>query len=116
MPFVVGIYEMQISRLDAEMARLFEDYYRQAFGQVLSAQPSVHRVIPIGESVRLGMEIRPSRAPPRSSPLPAPGAWWIASAASKKRCSARPARTPWMSAWCCTAARALLTRRLACAP
>jgi electron transport complex protein RnfB len=59
MPFVVGIYEMQINRLDAEMARLFEDYYRQAFGQVLTVQPSVHRVIPIGESVRAGMEIRP---------------------------------------------------------
>ena len=54
MPFVVGIYEMQINRLDAEMAHLFEAYYRQAFGQVLGVQPSVHRVIPIGESVRIG--------------------------------------------------------------
>jgi electron transport complex protein RnfB len=59
LPFVVGIYEMQLNRLDAEIARLFEDYYRQSFGQVLGVQPSVHRVIPIGESVRTGMEIRP---------------------------------------------------------
>jgi len=31
MPFVVGIYEMQIGRMDAELARLFEDYYHTAF-------------------------------------------------------------------------------------
>jgi Pyruvate/2-oxoacid:ferredoxin oxidoreductase delta subunit len=59
LPFVVGIYEMQVASLDAEMARLFEDYYRQAFGQILSVQPAVHRVIPIGESVKTGIEIQP---------------------------------------------------------
>jgi electron transport complex protein RnfB len=59
MPFVVGIYEMQIGRMDAELARLFEDYYRKVFGQVLRVEPSVHRVIPVGESVRVDMEIRP---------------------------------------------------------
>jgi Na+-translocating ferredoxin:NAD+ oxidoreductase subunit B len=59
LPFVVGIYEMQIGRIDAELARLFEDYYHTAFRQVLSVTPSVHRVIPIGESVRVDMEIRP---------------------------------------------------------
>ncbi len=59
MPFVVGIYEMQIGRMDAELARLFEDYYQNAFGQVLQVEPSVHRVIPIGESVPVDIEIRP---------------------------------------------------------
>jgi H+/Na+-translocating ferredoxin:NAD+ oxidoreductase subunit B len=59
MPFVVGIYEMQIGRIDAELARLFEDYYQQAFGQVLGMSPPVHRVIPVRESVRVDMEIRP---------------------------------------------------------
>ncbi len=59
MPFVVGIYEMQIGRIDAELARLFEDYYTQAFGEVLSVQPSYHRVIPVEESVQVGLEIRP---------------------------------------------------------
>lgn len=59
LPFVVGIYEMQVGRMDAELARLFEDYYKQAFGQVLSIKPPVHRVIPVGESVRVDMEIRP---------------------------------------------------------
>ena len=59
MPFVVGIYEMQVSRLDEELARLFEQYYQQAFGQVLGVKPQVHRVIPVNETVRVDMEIRP---------------------------------------------------------
>ncbi|HSF81814.1 MAG TPA: 4Fe-4S binding protein [Anaerolineales bacterium] len=58
-PFVVGIYENQVARLDAEMSRIFEDYYQRAFGQMLGIQPSVHRVIPVGESVRMDMEVRP---------------------------------------------------------
>ena len=83
MPFVVGIYEMQLSRLDAEMARLFEDYYRQAFGQVMSTQPSVHRVIPIGESVRLGMEIRPYES--AAEILDAAGAWGVVDCICRKQ-------------------------------
>jgi ferredoxin len=59
LPFVVGIYEMQVGRLDAEFAQLFEDYYHRAFGQMLGLQPSVHRVIPVGESVRVDIEIHP---------------------------------------------------------
>ena len=59
LPFVVGIYEMQVESLDGEMAQLFEEYYQQAFGDVLKIEPSVHRVIPVGESVQVDMEIRP---------------------------------------------------------
>lgn len=59
LPFVVGIYEMQVGRLDASMARLFEDYYKQAFGAVLGVAPPVHRVIPVGESVKIDLEIHP---------------------------------------------------------
>jgi electron transport complex protein RnfB len=59
MPFVVGIYEMQVARLDAELARLFEDYYQQAFGEALGTSPTFHRVIPVGESVRADVEIWP---------------------------------------------------------
>ena len=59
LPFVVGIYEFQISRIDAEMAQLFEDYYQQAFTGMLSVEPSVHRVIPVNEIVKTGMEVRP---------------------------------------------------------
>jgi ferredoxin len=59
LPFVVGIYEMQLNRIDGELARLFEDYYQQSFGQSLRQQPPVHRVVPVGESVRQGLETRP---------------------------------------------------------
>ncbi len=59
MPFVVGIYEMQIGRIDVELARLFEAYYLQAFGHVLATQPAVHRVIPVNQTVKSGIEVHP---------------------------------------------------------
>ena len=59
LPFVVGIYEMQVNRLDADFAQLFELYYQESFGHILNIEPAVHRVIPVGESVRVDMEIRP---------------------------------------------------------
>lgn len=59
LPFVVGIYEMQVHRMDAELAQLFEDYYTQVFGESLRVQPQVHRVIPIQQSVEAGLEVHP---------------------------------------------------------
>jgi Na+-translocating ferredoxin:NAD+ oxidoreductase subunit B len=59
MPFIVGIYEMQVGTLDIELAQLFEDYYHQAFGRMLSIQPQVHRVIPVDKTVQTEMEVRP---------------------------------------------------------
>ncbi|MCJ7513631.1 MAG: 4Fe-4S binding protein [Anaerolineales bacterium] len=59
LPFVVGIYEMQVGTIDGEMAQLFEDYYQQAFHQALTEQPPIHRVIPVGESLRTDIEIHP---------------------------------------------------------
>jgi len=59
MPFVVGIYEMQVGNLDAELASLFEAYYTQAFADLLRVKPQVHRVIPVNESIKVDMEVRP---------------------------------------------------------
>jgi electron transport complex protein RnfB len=60
LPFVVGIYENQTgSSLDAELARLFEDYYQRAFTKILAVQPALHRVIPVGESIKMDMEVAP---------------------------------------------------------
>ncbi len=60
LPFVVGIYENQTGDLlDAELARLFEDYYQRAFAKTLAVQPSVHRVIPVGESIKMDMQVAP---------------------------------------------------------
>ncbi|MDF1499402.1 MAG: 4Fe-4S binding protein [Anaerolineales bacterium] len=59
MPFVVGIYEMQVSRMETELARLFEDYYQETFGTALAYEPSFHRVIPVQESVHFENQIQP---------------------------------------------------------
>lgn len=59
LPFVVGIYEMQAERIDAELAQLFEVYYKQAFGDTLRMQPQVHRVIPVQQSVRTNLAVEP---------------------------------------------------------
>ena len=59
MPFVVGIYEMQIGRMDEEMARLFEEYYKEAYHQVMAAKPSIHRVIPVEQAVQVGVAVLP---------------------------------------------------------
>ena len=59
MPFVVGIYEMQLGNMDQELAELFEDYFQEAFTEMLRVKPQVHRVIPVNESIKVDMEIRP---------------------------------------------------------
>lgn len=59
LPFVVGVYEYQAGKIDEELATLFEDYYTQAFVDVLRVKPQVHRVVPVNESVKVDMEIQP---------------------------------------------------------
>jgi Na+-translocating ferredoxin:NAD+ oxidoreductase subunit B len=59
LPFVVGIYEMQAGHIDAKLAQLFEDYYQQTYRQSLSQPPPAHRVIPIGESIKTDLAVRP---------------------------------------------------------
>ncbi len=59
LPFVVGIYENQLGNLDQELASLFEAYYRQAFSEMLSIKPAIHRVVPVGESIKNDMEVAP---------------------------------------------------------
>lgn len=59
MPFVVGIYEMQIGNMDEELARLFEEYYTRSFAQVLGVRPQVHRVVPVGESIPVDLAVHP---------------------------------------------------------
>jgi ferredoxin len=59
LPFVVGIYENQAGNIDKEFALLFESYYKQAFAKVMTTQPQYHRVIPVNESIKVDMEVRP---------------------------------------------------------
>ena len=48
--------------IDEKMAALFEDYYRQTFGQTLNEKPQIHRVIPIKESIQNDMKCGPMKA------------------------------------------------------
>ena len=60
MPFVVGIYEEQLPRMDEELAALFEQYYQETRGGAITrAAPAVHRVIPVEEAVPFDLEIFP---------------------------------------------------------
>ncbi len=59
MPFNVGFYEFQNARIDEEFAHLFENYYREAFYKMMSLKPSVHRVIPIEQTIPLNIEVMP---------------------------------------------------------
>jgi NAD-dependent dihydropyrimidine dehydrogenase PreA subunit len=45
-PFVVGIYEAQLERMDHGLAHLFEEYLDQGGIEIMRPQPAIHRVIP----------------------------------------------------------------------
>ncbi len=58
MPFVVGFYENQ-RPLDETLAQLVEAYFKRTFMKVLEVEPQLHRVIPIGETIPVGIEVQP---------------------------------------------------------
>jgi Fe-S-cluster-containing hydrogenase component 2 len=58
-PFVVGFYEGQLPRMDAEIALLFEEYFRETKGGVLRPQPALHRVIPVQKAIPVEVTIHP---------------------------------------------------------
>jgi Na+-translocating ferredoxin:NAD+ oxidoreductase subunit B len=57
MPFVVGFYEEQLPRLDAELAQLVEQYLTETRAWAAVQGPSVHRVIPVDEAVPYQLEV-----------------------------------------------------------
>lgn len=59
MPFVVGFYEELLPRLDKEIAELFEQYFQETEGMIAGKGLSVHRVIPVQESIDFEMEVFP---------------------------------------------------------
>jgi len=83
MPFVVGIYEMQLGRLDAELASLFEAYMQQAFRQVLAVEPALHRVIPVEEAVPVDVEVLPYES--ASQYLEQAAAWGVVDCICRKQ-------------------------------
>ena len=60
LPFVVGIYEDQLFRMDKEFAKLTEDYFQETKGQELfSHQPALHKVVPVNRVIKYDLEIHP---------------------------------------------------------
>jgi ferredoxin len=60
MPFVVGIYEEQLPRMDQELATLVEQYFQETRGGVtIQHAPALQRVIPVEESIPFELEIFP---------------------------------------------------------
>lgn len=57
MPFVVGFYEEQLPHIDEEFARLFEEYYQETRGGIISQGPSVHKIIPVNKAIPFELEI-----------------------------------------------------------
>mgnify|MGYP001150407269 CR=1 FL=1 len=51
-PFIVGIYESQLERMDHELAHLFEEYLDQGGINIMRPQPAIHRVIPAQSAVK----------------------------------------------------------------
>ncbi len=50
-PWVIGIWEFQVGRMDEEFARLSQQYYEQFGPQFFSKGPALMRTIPVGEAL-----------------------------------------------------------------
>jgi Na+-translocating ferredoxin:NAD+ oxidoreductase subunit B len=60
LPFVFGIYEFQLNRLDREFVDLFEEYTDVAFGkEFFGHAPALMKVVPVGVEVQGGSVIEP---------------------------------------------------------
>jgi ferredoxin len=55
--FVVGIYEFQLNKMDAELAALFDEYLPQVIDFDVWRQAPQIRTIPVGESIDPGIEV-----------------------------------------------------------
>ena len=58
-PFVVGIYEFQLNRMDKELTDLVEEYFPTLINTVGGHKPAVARVIPVNKSIDSRLEILP---------------------------------------------------------
>jgi Na+-translocating ferredoxin:NAD+ oxidoreductase subunit B len=57
LPFIVGIYEFQLNRIDKELADLFEEYAPRFVKSLGSLKPALARVIPVNVAVDSKLEI-----------------------------------------------------------
>lgn len=56
-PFIVGIYEFQLNRMDKKLAELFEEYLPQLMDTVGGFEPAVARVVPISTEIKQDLHV-----------------------------------------------------------
>ncbi len=60
MPFVVGIYEEQLDRMDAEFAKLTEEYFKESkFTELFGSKPEIFKIIPVNKVISTEISIFP---------------------------------------------------------
>ena len=58
-PFVVGIYEFQLKTMDADLARLIENYFEEAFSEQVGQNVLPMRTIPVNKSIGVSWTVAP---------------------------------------------------------
>mgnify|MGYP001363328616 CR=1 FL=1 len=82
-PFVFGIYEWQLHRLDRELVEMVREYFERDFGiEFYSHKPSLLRVVPIEENITAGSEVRPYESLRRM--IEKAGSWAVGECVCKK--------------------------------
>lgn len=56
-PFVIGIYEYQLNRIDKELAVLFEEYLPTFAREVGSIKPALMRVVPVKKQIKAELSV-----------------------------------------------------------
>jgi ferredoxin len=60
MPWVVGIYEEQLDKMDEELAQLTEEYFEKSKAKGLfDTEPAIFKVLPINKEIKTELEIFP---------------------------------------------------------
>jgi len=59
MPFVLGVYEEQLGRMDEELARLYEEYFPAFAKELLGKSPPLLKVIPVEKSIPVEVQVFP---------------------------------------------------------
>ncbi|MBP7738569.1 MAG: 4Fe-4S binding protein [Spirochaetes bacterium] len=59
-PFVFGVYEWQVYRLDRELVDLCEEYFERGFGEYFwSKTPALTKVVPVEQEIPAGSVVEP---------------------------------------------------------
>ncbi len=82
-PFVFGIYEWQLHRLDRELVEMVREYFSRDFGEEFySHKPSLLRVVPIEENIPVESEVKPYESLRRM--IEKAGSWAVGECVCKK--------------------------------